>query len=658
VQDWSEWWSVQAMKASKAWLAAWLMISAIAVQAAVDVEQQRERFRAGWAAAERGDHAGMLDAIDAIDGYVLKPYLQFELLRQRVDSVPTEVMTRFLARYRDWSFADRLERAWLRSLGERARYRLVLEHADDPGDIEVRCHLARARIELGRTDGLADVVRELWLAGRSRPDACDPAFRWWRRQGNPDVDTAWRRFRLAVEAGETGLAAYLRRYLPETQRVLADRWLTMADDPARALRAARQWRGHGATLETVAWGLKRLARSDWQRAAAAWQSLDDHFDWPEARRGEIEREIALFRAVALDRGAVAAIDALPADERDEQMLAWRARAALGHGLWEEVLASIERMPLAQQAESRWRYWRGRALEQLGRADALLAFASLSAETEYYGFLAATRLDQPLALCEEPVTADPAVQRRLMRDAEFRRVLELFHVGLPWHGRWTWRQLSRRLIDREIEQAALIAAGDGWHHLAISALNQAGRWRAYPWRFPMLAKGEVIAEARRYGVDPALVYGLMRAESAMQVDARSPAGALGLLQLMPQTARAVARRNGLPYRGATSLEEPDVNVPLGVAHLAELQRDFDGNWVQVAAAYNAGPNAVKRWLDERPGNPPDVWIETMPYYETRDYVPRVLAFATLYEWQLDRQPQLLAREVKPGSGAPGRFACPP
>jgi soluble lytic murein transglycosylase len=629
-----------------------------AAPAAADTERDREVFRQGWQAAERGDQAGMVQAISALDDYSLKPYLQFELFRQRIDRVPPAVMTQFLARYRDWSFRPNLERAWLRSLGEREEFDRLLAHAGDSDDVEVRCHVVRAKIQRQQTDGLESAVRGLWLAGRSRPDACDEAFGWWRRQGNPDAETGWRRFQLAVDAGELGLARYLRRYLSREQREWADRWIGVAQRPLPALRQARQWRDSETARQIITWGLQGLARDDWATAREVWRLLEPHFGFGAEAAGAIEREIALFQAVALDPDAVAAIDALPGSERDQQMLAWRARAAMARGRWSDVLASIEAMSLREQARSRWRYWRGRALAELQRPEAMVAYTSLSTEADYHGFLAASRLGQPLSLCETTLKADDAVQRRLLRDAEFQRVLELFHVGLPWHARSTWRHLSRRLIDREIEQAALIAAGRGWHHLSILALNQAGRRQAYPWRFPMAAKGTVLAEAKRYGVDPALAYGLMRAESAMQPDARSHAGAVGLLQLMPGTASAVARRNSLPYNGSASLTDPEINVPLGIAHLGELYRDFGGQWVRVAAAYNAGANAVERWLDERPDTPPDVWIETMPYYETRDYVPKVLAFATIYEWQLERRPHLLSGQIIPGSGPAAGFACPP
>ncbi|MFU8831637.1 MAG: transglycosylase SLT domain-containing protein [Wenzhouxiangella sp.] len=622
-----------------------------------DREAERQTFRQGWHAASRGDQVATMAAIQALPDYPLTPYLEFELLRQRVDRVPEVAMEQFLARYRDWSFNSSLENTWLRSLARRGDYEALARHGSQSSDAEVRCHLGRADLAAGRTEGLAERAQALWLVGRSQVSACDPLFAWWRRHGHLKPDVAWSRFHLALNAGEAGLARYLRRYLDRDRDHWADLWLNMQSQPYPTLRQARQWSDHEQARLIMLTGLKRLARSEWKRADEIWRQLDKRFDWSAEDRHEIEREIALFRAVALDEGAVAAIDALPAPVLDQQLLEWRARAAMAHGQWDDVLTSIQAMDLAGQSQARWRYWRGRALAEMERPEALMAFATLAAEASYYGFLAASRLDQDLTLCSEEIEVDAEMQRRLMRDAEFERALELNKVGLDGHARRTWFSISRRLSHAELRQAALLAAGEGWYDRAISALGNSGSMQAYPWRFPMVEKGKVTSASERWQVDPALVYGLMRAESAMQSDALSPAGARGLLQLMPGTASAVARRNSLSYNGIGDLMNPTINIPLGVAHLAELQERYDGQWIHVAAAYNAGAGAVARWLDSRPFSDPDVWLETLPFFETRDYVPRVLAFATIYEWQLQRAPGVLRGNILPGAVMNGQgFAC--
>jgi soluble lytic murein transglycosylase len=628
-----------------------------ASDALADRQAERETFRQGWAAASRGDQAGTLTAIIALPDYPLTPYLEFELLRQRLDRVPEVVMEQFLARYRDWSFASSLETNWLRSLGRHGEFEALSVHGRGSTDVEVQCYLGRADLAAGRTDDLADRVQQLWLVGQSRPRACDALFAWWRRHGHLRPDLAWQRFHLALRAGETDLARYLRRYLDSDQRHWADLWLSMQARPNQALRQARQWNDHEQARLIISTGLRNLARSDWERASTLWSSLEPHFDWSEDDRHRIEREVALYQAVALDADALARIDALPDSVIDQQMLEWRTRSALATGNWTEVLASIQAMPLSEQARPRWRYWRGRALAGLQRADAVMAYASLAAEANYYGFLAASRLGQDLTLCSEDLRADAALQRRLMRDAEFERALELNQVGLNGHARRTWIRVARRLSRDELHQAALLAAGQGWNDRAISALGSTGTLQAYPWRFPLVEKGRVSSASQRWQVESALVYGLMRAESAMQADALSPAGARGLLQLMPTTASAVARRNGLPYNHSRDLMDPAVNIPLGVAHLSELQQRYNGQWIHVAAAYNAGINAVARWLDSRPFLEPDIWLETLPFFETRDYVPRVLAFATIYEWQMQQSPTVLVRNILPDLTLNGQsFSC--
>jgi len=620
----------------------------LSLAAWADQNQDRERFREGWAAAGRGDQAAMLRAIRALPDYVLRPYLEYELLRQRLDQVPESAMSQFLARYRDWSFAPGMQAAWLRRLAKRGDYETLARHGADASDPIIRCHLARADLAAGRLQGLAERAAELWMVAHSQPDDCDPLFQWWRRQGHLSNELAWRRFELALARDQKPLAGYLVRYLDPDWKIWARHWLNMRERPSSTLRQARNWTDQEVARRIVFDGLTRMAVDDWSAAVQFSDSLANRFDFTSDQLGRLKRQIALFRAVDLEREAIAEIDALPNAYRDQQMLAWRARVALAHADWTEVLNSISAMSLREQGRGRWRYWRGRALAALQRPEAALAYATVAGESSYYGFLAALQLNQPLALCAEEIPVDAPLQRRLMRDAEFERALELHQVGLNAHARSTWVRVMRRLSAAEQQQAALLAAGQGWHDRVISVLGNLGKLSAYSWRFPLIEQTAVANLARRYQVDQALIYGLMRAESAMQADARSAAGARGLLQLIPSTAGQVARRNGLAYQRPSDLEQPSVNLALGIAHLAELQQRFDGRRIDVAAAYNAGPAAVQRWLDERPRPAPDIWLETLPFHETRDYVPRVLAFATIYEWRLKRPALTLADELRPSS----------
>ncbi len=628
----------------------------------------RSAFEAGWSAAAVGDLAGLSASIEALSAEdptsPLLPYLQFELHRQRVHELDEETITVFLAKHRDWSFAPTLETNWLKALGRAGRYGSIRRYLDQTGqaanDDEIRCYLVHDRVLQAAQlapqaqSALVDDIQSLWLVGQSQHKACDPAFRWWRAQGQPTHEVAWARFLLTVKQNERSLAGYLKKYLDDNQRIWADRWLLMARYPHRALAEARRWPDGVYAQTLIEWGLIKLARQDWARARGHWLRLAPSFEFSDTATAAIMREIALFQAVSLDFGAIAAIDEVEAFGSDAQLLAWRARVAMVHGQWREVYSSIQAMPLNEQASAKWRYWRGRALAELERPDALIAYASISGEANYYGFLAAKKMGQSLSLCPETLMVDEALQAQLVLDPVLQRAMALYQVGLMSHARSTWFKWLSHLPTAKQHQAALLAAGLGWHDRAIATLANTGMMRAYHLRFPLGHRDDIERATSTHDVDPALVYGLMRAESAMQTDALSPVGAMGLLQLMPATARAVARRQGKALSSSAELHQPQKNIELGVAHLAELEEKFEGDWRLVAAAYNAGAGAVERWLaraDVPDDVAPDVWIETLPFFETRDYVPRVLAFATIYEWQLARSPSVLAKHV--AKNAPAR-----
>jgi soluble lytic murein transglycosylase len=597
---------------------------------------QRDAFMQAWQAAAIGERAEFERLMADLRDYVLYPYLQYEDLRHRRAQVDDLEMDEFLAMRGDWAFTTGLRAAWLRSLASREQWDSLLNYAADAQDNEVRCAYAQARLRTGQTDGLAPLAQSLWLVGRSQPKACDPVFDWLQQQGGVTPGLAWQRIRLAMESGEPRLARYLARFLDEGDRVWADRWYQQHSAGYRRLDQAAQWPDTGQSRDIAEFGFGRLARKDADLAWRHYLALENRFQWsPEVVDG-IRREIALWSAVGGSSGTSERMRAVPEAARDDNLLEWWARYGLATGAWAEVLQAIASMSPATADDSRWRFWKARALLETGAGAAgTELLAEVAQEAGYHGFLAADILGLPYIVCPEPPAVTSEKVDRLATEAGFERSLELRRAGVGNWARSEWL-LATRGLDREgLRTAAGLAVREDWPSMAIFALGDSGDQRWYDWRFPLGYSPLVEANANNLDLDVAWVMGLMRSESAMAEDAVSSAGARGLMQMTPGTARQLARRHNFAFTGPEQLMRAEDNVRFGTTYLRDLLDRFGHNPVLVSGAYNAGPNAVDRWLAERPAGDPAIWVETLPYFETRDYIPRVLAFATLYDWRLQR-----------------------
>ena len=560
-------------------------------------------------------------------------------------------MTAFLQAHQDWAFQSGLRNAWLRSLGRRQQWQALLRHAGSTRDAEIRCYQAVAKIRTGATGQLEHEIKSLWLIGKSQKDACDPAFKWLAGNGHITPQLSWRRIDLAMQAGNSSLARYLGRHLPADMQLQLDRYLRLMANPLSALPKALSWPDKPQTRDMLITAMKRLARRDADAAWRLWNRLDTKFSFSADQRGPVLHDIAVYSAVSLDPEAIRRLRAVPADYRDIQLLQWQLRAALAVSDWALVMASITAMPEQTRNDSRWRYWRARALAETGQPKtARKEFERLAAESHFHGFLAADRLALPYSLCPQQPQVDPDAIAQLRKQAGIQRALELKEVELLDFARREWQMVSRNLDRDGLRAVAALAVENEWHDRAIFALGDSGDRRYYEWRFPLDHQVYVQQRASQSQLDPAWIFGLMRSESAMDPGAISTANARGLMQVTPATARQLARNNGISYRSSKQLLEPEFNIMLGTVYLRELLDRFANNPYLVAGAYNAGPEAVERWLKERPQLDPDVWIELIPYFETRDYVPRVLAFTTIYDWRLNQTVKRVSSRMPELNGA--------
>lgn len=595
--------------------------------------QERETFMAAEAALNRGESEAFEELVRGLADYPLYPYLRYEHLSRRLGSAEAEKIADFLAEHADTPQAGRLRRSWLARLAERGLWQEYVRFYVPDDSIARRCHYLRGLMQSDRRDEALGQVEGLWLRGESLPNACDPLLEEWRREGKLTTDLVWRRIVLAMAAGEVRLASHLGESLPASERVWLDIWLAIHRNPKRVLDERWPEGSHPRQTRILAHGIARLARSTPSRAADAWDGLASRHLFPTDQAQMANAAIGFALAERGDRRGLSYLSRVPAGEDNFDLQERRLRVALELGYWDGVAEWIEAMPDGQRKAEHWLYWQARAEEVRGDTEKARAlYAAAAAERSLWGFLAAERVGLPYKLGREKTPADPQRIARIEQSSAAARIRELKTLGRDLDARREWYWLTRAMEREDLMAAAVVAERRGWTTQAIFTLAKSGYWDDLGLRFPLSHREIVREQAGATGLDEAWIYAILRQESAFDPKAVSHAGATGLMQLMPATARQVALSLGLPRPSRNDLYDPELNIALGSTYLLDMRRRYLGNPVLATAAYNAGPGNVDRWLPEHPQDA-DVWVATIPYSETRGYVRRVLAYRVIYDCRL-------------------------
>ena len=314
--------------------------------------------------------------------------------------------------------------------------------------------------------------------------------------------------------------------------------------------------------------------------------------------------------------------------------------------WSLLARWTEGDPTEDTVKLRWLYWRARALEQAGQEDeAKSIYQQVSSERDYYGFLAADRISASYNIDYQPLPDDPEAWQAIRDLPGIKRARELFLTGGGYLSRREWNYTLKNMSVYHKEIAAALASEWGWYDRAILTLGQAQSYGNLVVRFPVAFEDKMTKLAKIRNLDLGWLFALTRAESAFMVDAKSPSGALGLMQVMPATGAETARAIGLKNFSSQNLLDADKNITIGTAYLKLVHDRFD-NRVLATAAYNAGPNAVAKWLAKTECTDPDIWVEKIPISETRKYVSRIMFFATVYDWRLNNSITRVSERMDP------------
>ncbi len=606
----------------------------------------REEFLDAYRKAANGRELSNEHDGAALMSYVIYPYLEAARLEygllaaKTADSDVDDAVERFLDDRAPEPLADALRRRWLVSLARREAWPRFVDRYDSRiVNARLECQYLSARVALDATDGLAERVSKRWLTASQLPIECEPAFQWLRETGVLDDELTEQRVKLLLESGQVGFARVIARRLPEARAAPLLRWARLLQNPIAefdALIAAPQ---SGVLPEALASAWSRFARANPQAALDRFELLLATQKLSSSDTSKYARDLAL--GLSWDRLASKAIETfgLVADgDLDDYTLEWLTRAALWTDDWRLADDAIAAMTVERQSSSAWRYWSARAAQKLATDDtASERFADIIATDNYYSAMAAAHLDKGLQPGLATLPQDAKLIDELEARPGFMRARELFAVGLRTEATREWLSASADLSKLEREQSVHLAARWGWYDIGVATASRSGIFNDYELLYPRPYDTEIRRASRLAELPESLIYGLLRQESLYRRDAVSPAGAIGLTQLLPETARRTAELWEQKSPSQTDLYEADVNIRLGAAQLRTLQDQFDNQLVVALAAYNAGPNAARRWLPDRPIDA-DVWVENIPYNETREFVRRVLWHSLVFSWLENRRDQ--------------------
>lgn len=644
------------MKLSTKWIAGTALAAGILALSVPVVHAARtapanedDIFLALRDAARRDDAGKAADLAGRLPNYTIPSYVDYYRLKPRIRDASAEEVRDFLARYEGHAIADRLRNDWLLELGKKRDWTAFDEQypqfvVDD--DTQVKCFALQSKLARGLK--VADEARTLLVSPKDYGAACQALLAILLGNGQFTEDDIWAQVRLAAEANLSGL----------TRRIAA----LVDTDPGRIDQAMEKslpvvTRGPGkgrAAHEAYVIALGRLAKLSYQQAANSLEANAQKLTVAEQAQGWAQ--IALQASYKLAPETHSYWSKTAGAPLSPDGYQWRVRIALRSGDWPAVKAGIDAMPPELRRDPAWIYWQGRALQSAGRNDeAKQAYQSIADQIHFYGQLATEELGRKITIPPAAASSTAAELAAASGNTGLRRALKFFSMNWRFEGIREWNWELRKMNERELLAAAEFARQNNVLDRMVNTSDRTRTEYDFTQRYPSPFRDVMVASTGSLGLDMAWVYGLIRQESRFIMNARSHVGASGLMQLMPATARFVARKIGMNDYDHSQVNDISTNIQLGTNYLNMVLKDLDGSQALASAAYNAGPGRPRAWRSTLPRTVEGaIFAESIPFTETRGYVKNVLSNATYYAALFEGKPQSLKARL----GAVGPRAYTP
>ena len=626
-------------------LAASVCVMAVSQAVHADsLDEQRNRYAQIKQAWDNKQMDTVQALMPTLKDYPLYPYLEYRQITDDLMNQPTVTVNNFIQANPTLPPARTLKSRFVNELARREDWRGLLAFSPDkPGATEAQCNYYYSKGATGQEEEAWAGANELWLTGKSQPNACDPLFSAWRASGKQDPLSYLERIRLAMKAGNTRLVTVLAGQMPADYQTIASAVISLANDPNTVLTFARTTGATDFTRQMAAVAFASVARDDVENARLMIPQLVQAQQLNDDQTQEL-RDIVAWRLMGTD------VTDEQARWRDDavmrsnsvSLVERRVRMALGTGDRRGLNTWLARLPMDAKEKDEWRYWQADMLLERGREDeAKEILHSLMQQRGFYPMAAAQRLGEEytLKIDKAPANANPA----LTQGPEMARVRELMYWNLDNTARSEWANLVTSRTTDEKAQLARYAFDNRWWDLSVQATIAGKLWDHLEERFPLAYKDLFDRYTSGKDIPQSYAMAIARQESAWNPKVRSPVGASGLMQIMPGTATHTVKMFNIPgYSSPSQLLDPETNINIGTSYLQYVYQQFGNNRIFASAAYNAGPGRVRTWLGNSAGRIDAVaFVESIPFSETRGYVKNVLAYDAYYRYFMGQKDTLMS-----------------
>ncbi|MDX1915818.1 MAG: transglycosylase SLT domain-containing protein [Methylophilus sp.] len=593
-----------------------------------------DEFLNAKAAYEKRNAFALAESVSRLknQNYLLAPYADYWLMLLNLDAVSNDEMNAFLARYSALPFADRLRGEWLKQLGKKQDWPTFLSVYTQyqSSDAGVTCYAAEASAAVYGAQTL-ESAKSLWFKSREQPTNCNDLFDQLQAAKVLSEDDIFERFNMALSDNRIALAKGIAKRSRLVDEKL-DKQIDLAfTKPQLVLskKSVSTSNRYGRALYLLA--LTQLAKTDSIQALAMFKKLEQYFNAQE--KSDFYGKLALNAAKRHEPQAYDWFQLAENSTLSKEEFEWYARSALRRTDWNALSEVIALMPPDQADEPVWRYWKARAYKAQNKMlEANSIFAPLSTERHYYGWLAQEELESSMSASPDFYVPTHAEVDAFAKLDQVKRADALQRLDLVWESKMEWASAIDGFDDRQLLAAAAYASRKKWFDISVMTADKTKELHNYDLRYPTPYRDLINTATKDKNIDEAWVYGIVRQESRFMHYAKSHVGASGLMQLMPATAKWIAKKVGFQAYNNGMIHELDTNITLGTAYMKSMLDQFNGQETMTTAGYNAGPSRAKKWMGEVPLEGA-IYAETIPFDETRDYVKKVMSNAHLYSQRL-------------------------